>query len=185
MAQVDWPAAARIEGLSLDPSRPNRIEHEAISGDGIKLNPSDPRWTGKVRIGVLESGTAGAAAVEAFLARLGDGGNHAEIPLGSRASAFSATTVSSAAAGTLTLAAVPAGLAVNGYVRSGRRLFIVTSLAAAAREITVWPRGLIAASAEIAQAASVRARMAKPPSDFPREASGFAGPWHFDWTEAV
>ena len=110
--------------------------------------------------------------------------NITELPLGSRVSAFAGTTASSVASNTITLAALPSGLAANSYIRSGNRLYVVTSLVKTARQITVWPEGLIAASDPVDPAPTVRVRFTSKATRSPRS-GGFAGPWSVSVREAV
>ena len=184
MAEVAFPSAGVVEALDLTQAWPGRIVHSVpATDDEVILNRGLPRWEGRVRLSMLETGTD-ARAVEAWLAQMSLGENFSEIPMGSRASAFTATTASAVASGTITLAALPSGLAVNTFIRSGNRLFIVTSLVSSTRQATVWPSGIIAAGDAISQAATVRARLTDPGGASPSE-RGFAGPWTRKFREAV
>ena len=121
--------------------------------------------------------------MESFLAQMSQRENTTELPLGSRASTFTATTASSVTGATVTLAALPTGLAANTYVRSGNRLFMVTSLSVNTRQATLWPSGLLSSGAAVSQAQTVRVRLAAPESS--ESVGGFVGPWNLNFDEAV
>lgn len=183
MASVAFPSVARVDMLTLAQWWPGRVVHEAKqTGDQVIVDRGGPRWRGAATISELNTG-AGARAVDAFLAQMSQRENTTELPLGSRASAFAATTASSVSGATVTLAALPTGLAANTYVRSGNRLFLVTSLAVNTRQATLWPSGLLAAGAAIERAATVRVRLNMPEDSV--SVGGFVGPWNLKFDEAV
>ena len=185
MAQITFPSGAVLEALALKPSWPGRISHAVpATDDEVIVDRGTPRWTGQAKLAQLEAGSAEARAVESLLARLSQHENFTELPLGVRASAFSSTTISSVASGTITLAAIPSGMAVDTFMRSGNRLFIITSLVASTRQITVWPEHILAASATVEQAATIRVRLAGKATDTDT-AGGFAGPWTLPIREAI
>ena len=185
MAQIAFPSGAAVEALTLKPSWPGRISHAVpATDDEVIVDRGTPRWVGSVRIGQLESGSAEGLAVEALLAQLSQHENFTELPLGARASTFASTTISSVASGTITLAAIPSGMEVNRFMRSGNRLFIITSLVSSTRQITVWPEHILAASATVEQAATIRVRLAGAATDTD-SGGGFTGPWTLPIREAI
>lgn len=183
MPEIAVPAVLALDNITIELAHPGRVRLESpFTGDAVTVDRGNPRFTGEATIATVNAEAANP--LDAFLSQLNDPKNFAELPLGSRASTFTATTISSVASNTLTLAALPSGLELHGYIRSGNRLYQVTSLAAASRQITVAPSGLLAASAAISQAQTIRARLSKPAKTLPR-AGGFAGPRRIAFSEAI
>ena len=184
MAEIAFPSNVTVKSLDLTTGWPGRITHRVPqTDDEVIIDRGNPQWEGTLVVNEVETGAV-AAAVEAWAAQMSQHENHTEVPMGSRASSFTATTASSVAANTITLAALPSGLAVNSYIRSGNRLHVVTSLVTTTRQITVWPEGIIAAGAAISPASTVRARFTSKATRAPRS-GGFAGPWSVGIREAV
>ena len=184
MAEISYPSAAVVGGIDLVATMPGRISHAIpATGGEVIVDRGISRWGGTVRINEVETG-AGARAIEAWLAQMAAHENFSEIPLGSRASDFTATTIASVADSVVVLTAIPSGLAVNDFVRSGNRLFIVTSLVASTRQATLWPDRVVAAGAAFAKAATIRARLSGKPVGS-RSGRGFVGPWSLPIREAT
>ena len=183
MPEIAAPANLAFRSLTITLGYPGRVTHTSpFTQDMVIVDRGRGQWTGEAEIRPVHAEDANP--LDAFLNRLNDKRNFAELPLGTRASSFTATTASAVSANTITLAALPDGLELDGYVRSGNRLYQVTSLAAATRQITVEPSGIIAAAAAISPAATIRARLAKDAKALPR-ANGIAGPRRIEFTEAV
>ena len=183
MAEIAVPASLALDAITLELAYPGRVHLESpFTGDAVNIDRGNPRWTGTATVALLAAEAANP--IDAFLSQLNETKNFAELPLGSRASTFTATTISSVSANTITLAAIPSGLRLHDYIRSGNRLYQVTSLASATGEITVSPSGLLAASDPISQARTIRARLSKPAKTLSR-AGGFAGPGRIAFSEAI
>ena len=184
MAEIAFPSAAVVAGLDLGTTWPGRITHTVpASGDEVVIDRGRPKYSGTVTIAETEVGED-SRAVEAWIAQMGQHENFTELPLESRASSFTATTASSVSGAVATLAALPSGLGVNAYVRSGSRLLQVVALAVSTREATLWPAGVVEAGDPISPAASVRIRLLGKTTSAP-SSGGFAGPWKLAWLEAV
>ena len=184
MAQITLPSAAIVEAVDLAMEFPGRVTHRVpATGDEVIVDRGHGQWAGTIRLSMVETGPD-AKAVAAWANQMNDHRNFAEIPLGSWATEFAATTAASVSGGTVTLAAVPSGLAANDFVRSGNRLFQLTSLVAATRQATVVPEGVLASGAAITQAETIRAQLAGNAARSP-SAGGFAGPWTLKIREAI
>ena len=183
MPEITAPASLAFRSLTVTLGYPGRVTLASpFTQDAVIVDRGNGQWSGEAEIRPVHAEDANP--LDAFLNLLNDRRNWAELPLGSRASTFAATTVSAVSANTITLAALPAGLELDGYVRSGNRLYQVTSLASATRQITVQPSGILAASAAISPASTIRARLAKEVKALPR-ANGIAGPRRIEFIEAV
>ena len=185
MALITIPTAVKIASLDISLHRPGDVRHESpFTGDAVIIRRGNPRWHGRVVFGELETGTADALAVESFIAQLDGSENEFEIPLGPRATSFTATTVASVANDVLTLTAAPTGFAVNTFFRSANRLFVVDSYTSSTKAVTCLPNGLLAATNPVSPATGVRARlMSEDYQSVSRR--GFVGPWNFRWQEAI
>ena len=184
MAQITFPTGVTVKSLDLAVVWPGRISHRVPQTDAeVIIDRGRPHWAGTVVVNEVETGAV-ANAVEAWANQMAQHENFTELPLGSRASEFTATTVASVASNTVTLTAVPAGLSANDFIRSGNRLYQVTSLVAATKQVTLHPEGVVAAGDAFSEARTVRVRFASSAHRAPR-AGGFAGPWSVSVREAV
>ena len=183
MAQVEFPAAALIVEMSLEPVTPEIVHSLAATGETQTLTLGGGYWQGT--IGFLPRDPKNNDA-ERFFAEMSSQSNHCELPLSRPTlSAAAPVAITAAAAGVYTLASNPAGLAPGAYVRAGNRVYsVITATGGSTPLVTLWPyRGLTTADT-VGAADTIRVR-SRGFQALTRAGRDQYGPYQMQWIESA
>ena len=198
MALIDFPSDVPIVRSDLALQHPGQIVLQSIYGAGTQVYGRGPGyWSGRIEIAESDIPTdAQRRAVETFLAQLRGAENTFEVPI-ERPSAGDLTagtslTVSAAALSSgeleVTVSGATDGLVVGDYVRSGGRLYLLTSDLDTSK-CTVEPPAVPDTSEDVVwEDVTCLARLAVGGGggSIPLLwTPDFGGPWAIDWEEVV
>ena len=192
MAEIAFPASAKIIALDIEPVSPGQLVHRSLfSGSVQVLDRGHATWQGMASLGARgNADETDGKAIEAFLAALAGQKNWTALPLnrptiavGTSATVASLVNATDGSVHHNISAAI--GVEPGDWLASGSRVYVVRATANAGVQLTLDPQVPLAIGDSLGTAPTIRARArtATPPRT--RRTPDFWGPWRFDWAEAI
>lgn len=197
MAEIPWPAAAKIRNVPLHIIYPGQLAPRSpFTGTRQVLNRGYGIWAGSVEIELKHSSAEAAAeagSIESFLAALKGEENFTRIPVHRPTISEPSAPVRAVVAnpdGTIsfTLGVAPTesrGYVAGAVVSVGKRMFMLRELGAGGI-VTLDPQMPLPVGSVLRPVTAVRAHRPQNSSGRPaRHSPSLRGPWTLEWEEDV